>query len=65
SNAAVNSENEDDGWVLVLAFNGESERSELVILNGKDLSEVARLKLKHHVPYGLHGQFTPRYYESV
>ena len=62
SNAAVNSENEDDGWVLVLAFNAESERSELVILNGKDLSEVARLKLKHHVPYGLHGQFTPRCY---
>jgi all-trans-8'-apo-beta-carotenal 15,15'-oxygenase len=50
---------EDDGWVLILAFNAATERSELVILNAKDMQEVARLKLKHHVPYGLHGQFTP------
>jgi all-trans-8'-apo-beta-carotenal 15,15'-oxygenase len=58
SNAPVDAEHEDDGWVLILAFNAAEERSELVILNAQDLSEVARLKLKHHVPYGLHGQFT-------
>jgi all-trans-8'-apo-beta-carotenal 15,15'-oxygenase len=62
SEAAVTAESEDDGWVLILAFNGESERSELVILDAKELKEVARLKLKHHVPYGLHGQFTTRCY---
>jgi all-trans-8'-apo-beta-carotenal 15,15'-oxygenase len=60
--SAATAESEDDGWVLVLAFNGESERSELVILDAKELKQVARLKLKHHVPYGLHGQFTTRCY---
>jgi all-trans-8'-apo-beta-carotenal 15,15'-oxygenase len=64
SSDQVTADNEDDGWVLVLAFNGESERSELVILDARDLKPIARLKLKHHVPYGLHGQFTTRCYEG-
>ncbi|MFM7423945.1 MAG: carotenoid oxygenase family protein [Elainella sp.] len=51
---------EDDGWLLLLSFNAERQGSELVILNAQDLSQpVARLGLKHHVPYGLHGSFTP------
>jgi len=49
---------EDDGWVLVMAFDSSRDRSDLVILNAHDLSQVARLHLKHHVPYGLHGSFT-------
>ncbi|NJO78003.1 MAG: Apocarotenoid-15,15'-oxygenase [Cyanobacteria bacterium RM1_2_2] len=53
-------QSEDEGWLLLLTFNGETERSELVILNAQDLSQpVAKLRLKHHVPYGLHGSFTP------
>lgn len=52
---------EDDGWLLLLIFNAERERSELVVLNAQDLSQpVARLGLKHHVPYGLHGSFVPQ-----
>ncbi|MBF2076537.1 MAG: carotenoid oxygenase family protein [Synechococcales cyanobacterium C42_A2020_086] len=51
---------EDDGWLLLLIFNAELDRSELIILDAHDLREpVARLRLKHHVPYGLHGSFTP------
>ncbi len=51
---------EDDGWLLLLIFNAALECSELVILNAQDLSEpIAQLRLKHHVPYGLHGSFTP------
>jgi all-trans-8'-apo-beta-carotenal 15,15'-oxygenase len=61
----VNAENEDEGWVLILTFNAAAERSELVILSARDLSEVARLKLKHHVPYGLHGQFTSECFAPV
>ncbi|NJO39214.1 MAG: Apocarotenoid-15,15'-oxygenase [Cyanobacteria bacterium CRU_2_1] len=49
---------EDDGWLLTLVFNGEKERSDVVILDARDLNLVARLHLKHHVPYGLHGSFT-------
>jgi all-trans-8'-apo-beta-carotenal 15,15'-oxygenase len=51
---------EDDGWVLTMVFNAETERSEVVILDARDLNQgpLARLRLKHHVPYGLHGMFT-------
>lgn len=53
---------EDDGWVLTLVFDAAQERSDLVILDGRDLNRgpLARLHLKHHVPYGLHGSFTPQ-----
>jgi all-trans-8'-apo-beta-carotenal 15,15'-oxygenase len=50
---------EDEGWLLTLVFDGQQERSELVILDARNLQGVARLKLKHHIPYGLHGNFTP------
>jgi all-trans-8'-apo-beta-carotenal 15,15'-oxygenase len=50
---------EDNGWVLTMVFDATQERSDVVILNAQDLSLVARLHLKHHVPYGLHGSFTP------
>lgn len=56
---------EDEGWLLLLTFNSETERSELVILDAQDLSEpVAKLRLKHHVPYGLHGNFTSEVFLS-
>ncbi|GAB4367367.1 MAG: carotenoid oxygenase family protein [Elainellaceae cyanobacterium] len=50
---------EDDGWLLTMVFNAEREKSELVILNAQNLQPIAKLLLKHHVPYGLHGSFTP------
>jgi all-trans-8'-apo-beta-carotenal 15,15'-oxygenase len=52
---------EDEGWVLVMVFNAERDRSELVILDARDLTRkpLATLRLKNHVPYGLHGSFTP------
>lgn len=55
---------EDDGWLLALVFNGDRSLSEVVILDARDLTSgpVARLQLKHHVPYGLHGSFTPEYF---
>lgn len=54
------SSQEDDGWVLALVYDAESMRSHLIILDARDFSPgpVARLHLKHHVPYGLHGMFT-------
>ncbi|MEB3883453.1 carotenoid oxygenase family protein [Lyngbya sp. CCY1209] len=50
---------EDDGWVLMLVYNSETHQSDVVILDGKDVNQgpVARLHLKHHIPYGLHGTF--------
>jgi len=56
-----NSEKEDDGWVLALVYDAAHHRSDVVILDARNLSQgpVARLHLKHHIPYGLHGSFTP------
>jgi all-trans-8'-apo-beta-carotenal 15,15'-oxygenase len=51
---------EDDGWVITLVYDAAYNRTDIVILDGKCLSQgpVARLHLKHHVSYGLHGTFT-------
>lgn len=51
---------EDDGWVITLVYDAASQRTDVVILDGKCLSQgpIARLHLKHHVPYGLHGTFS-------
>ena len=51
---------EDDGWVLAVVYDSTEERSHVVILDAKNLNQgpIARLHLKHHIPYGLHGSFT-------
>ncbi|MCP9849602.1 carotenoid oxygenase family protein [Cyanobium sp. Morenito 9A2] len=48
---------EDDGWVLVLIWNGARGASDLVILNAHDLSEQAVIPLPLAIPYGLHGSW--------
>jgi len=55
---------ENDGWVLTLVYDAHQHRSDLVILDGRDLNRepIARLHLKHHVPYGLHGSWTPNFF---
>ncbi len=57
---------EDEGWLLTLVFNAARDRSELVILDAQNLEQgaIATLRLKHHIPYGLHGSFTPECFES-
>ncbi|MFP5269503.1 carotenoid oxygenase family protein [Coleofasciculus sp.] len=51
---------EDEGWVLTLVYDSSHHRSDVVILDSRDLSvgAIARLHLKHHIPYGLHGSWT-------
>lgn len=52
---------EDDGWVLSVVYDAAYHRSDVVILDACNLNKgpVAKLHLKHHVPYGLHGSFAP------
>ncbi|QIZ72117.1 carotenoid oxygenase family protein [Oxynema aestuarii] len=52
---------EDDGWVLLLVYDAARHGSDLVILDARAIASgpIARLHLKHHIPYGLHGSFTP------
>ncbi|OUL31976.1 Apocarotenoid-15,15'-oxygenase [Nostoc sp. T09] len=57
----LGSKKEDDGWVLALVYDAAHHRSDVVILDASDFGKepIARLHLKHHIPYGLHGSFTP------
>jgi all-trans-8'-apo-beta-carotenal 15,15'-oxygenase len=51
---------EDDGWLMAMVYDGEKDRSVVVILDAADLTKgaVATLHLTHHIPYGLHGSWT-------
>ncbi|MFN7414265.1 MAG: carotenoid oxygenase family protein [Dolichospermum sp.] len=55
-----NSQTEDDGWLIALVYDAEHHRSDVVILDAENLEKgaIAKLHLKHHIPYGLHGSFT-------
>lgn len=55
---------EDDGWLLALVYDAARHASELAILDARhvDRGPVARLRLDHHLPHGLHGTFTSAYY---
>ncbi len=61
------SDKEDDGWVLTLVYDAAHHRSDVVILDASDFhkSPVARLHLKHHIPYDLHGSFTSEVFAST
>lgn len=49
---------QDEGWVLTVVYDASDHCSDIVILDGQTLDVVARLHLKHHIPYGLHGSWT-------
>lgn len=53
---------EDDGVIVTLVFDATRKSSDIVGLDPRDVTGkplfVARLK--HHVPFSLHGTFTPR-----
>lgn len=53
---------EDDGVVIVMVFNAADHRTEIVGLDARDLAAhpLFTARLKHHVPYPLHGTFTPQ-----
>lgn len=50
---------EDDGYVLVLAYNKANDSSALDILDARNLAAepVATVHLPHRVPYGFHGNW--------
>ena len=54
---------EDDGWLLLLVFDAEARRTELVILDARRVQDgpVATLRLRHAFPFGLHGSWAPQY----
>lgn len=53
---------EDDGWILAVLHNAESNKGELVILDAQRISDgpLATIRLPHHLAAGLHGSFSPK-----
>lgn len=54
-----NAESEDDGWLMSYVYDAATDRSELCILDARDLSvpPVARVLLPQRVPFGFHGNW--------
>lgn len=48
---------EDDGLLLSVVLDESRGHSFLLVLNAKDLHELARAEVSHLIPYGLHGMF--------
>ncbi len=57
---------EDEGWILTMVYDSSRHRSQVAILDGRDLDRgpIAVLHLKHHIPYGLHGSWTNQCFVS-
>ncbi|MFJ7062583.1 carotenoid oxygenase family protein [Streptomyces microflavus] len=57
--ARPGAEAEDDGWILSVVHDGNTDRSELVVLDAADMqtAPVARVHLPRRVPFGFHGNW--------
>ncbi len=52
-------ERPDDGVILTVALDPETEQSSLVVVDGESLVELARAELPHAIPFDFHGRFFP------
>lgn len=49
--------NEDDGILMSIVLDVEKQNSFLLILDSKDMKEIARAPVTQHITFGFHGQF--------
>jgi carotenoid cleavage dioxygenase len=52
---------EDDGYVIVLVYDGARNASDFHVLDARDVAAapIATVRLPHRVPYGFHGNWVP------
>ena len=43
--------------LLSVVLDAAAERSFLLVLDARDLTELARAEAPHHIPFGFHGDF--------
>ncbi len=55
--AAPEGRDEDEGVLLSVVFDGQKGNSFLLVLDARNLTELARVEVPHHIPFGFHGQF--------
>ncbi len=48
---------EDDGVLLSVILDGVAGTSFMLVLDGQSFTELARIRLPQHIPFGFHGQF--------
>ncbi len=51
---------EDDGVLLSVVLDATRRTSYLLVLDARDMSELARAAVPHHIPFGFHGLHAPR-----
>jgi beta,beta-carotene 9',10'-dioxygenase len=51
-------EEEDDGVLLSVVLEPDRGSSSMVVLDAATLTELARARVPHHIPFGFHGQFS-------
>jgi all-trans-8'-apo-beta-carotenal 15,15'-oxygenase len=58
---------EDDGWLLVVAYDPTKHRSRLIVLDAREPEREALFvaHLRHHIPLGFHGSFSSRIASSI
>jgi carotenoid cleavage dioxygenase-like enzyme len=49
---------EDDGVLLSVVLEPDRGASSMVVLDAATLTELARARVPHHIPFGFHGQFS-------
>ncbi|CAO3566857.1 unnamed protein product [Mortierella alpina] len=50
---------EDDGFVVVQVYHPKKQTTDFAVLDAQSMELLATIGLKHHVPFGFHGTFTP------
>ena len=55
--ARPNAQAEDEGILLTVVLDAPANNSYLLLLDARDLSEIARARVPQHVPFGFHGAY--------
>ncbi|KAK3837916.1 MAG: carotenoid oxygenase [Linnemannia elongata] len=55
----VDQRKEDDGFVVVQVYHPKRKTTDFAVLDAQTMELLATIGLKHHVPFGFHGTFTP------
>ncbi len=59
--AKPGAKSEDEFYVMAYVYNGNTNKSEIVLLDSENFSdEIAVIKLNHHLPQGFHGLYSPK-----
>jgi beta,beta-carotene 9',10'-dioxygenase len=63
--AAPDARGEDAGVLLSIVLDAAAGGSFLLVLDAQDLHELARARVPHRIPFGLHGDFTTEARETT